>query len=174
MPGHPFNMRIDNLDHYPEAVERLADWHFEEWRHLYPDHSREDFAHDLRRCLEQAMIPSTWVLVSEDAGEAGREQTGNGEIWGSASVVEEDMDNNRDLGPWLANVFVHPHYRGRGFGSALVRHVMAQCRAAGMESLYLFTPDQQGLYASLGWQALRVESYHGEQVTIMTARLDQD
>lgn len=156
-------MRIEDLRQHPAAVERLADWHFDEWQHLYPDQRREDFAEDLRRCLGQDAVPATWVLVNGEGN--------NAEVWGSASVVEQDMDTNRDLGPWLANVYVHPRYRGQGLGSRLIRQVMDQCRALEVNDLYLFTPDQQHLYASLGWQPLRTEHYHGEAVTIMKARL---
>ncbi|WP_237065522.1 GNAT family N-acetyltransferase [Microbulbifer guangxiensis] len=155
-------MRIDNLSDQPTAVDMLASWHFDEWRHLYPDETHTDFAEDLRRSLERGAVPATWVLVDDEG------------VWGSASVLEQDMETNRELGPWLANVYVHPRHRGRGLGSQLIRHVMAQCQARGLPALYLFTPGQEIFYETLGWQRLRRERYHGEVVTIMQARLGED
>ena len=37
----------------------------------------------------------------------------------------------------LDKVYVHDRYRGKGYGSALLRHVEAQARSRGMETLYL-------------------------------------
>lgn len=152
-------MRLEDLRDHSGAVETLAGWHFDEWQHLYPDQTREDFADDLRRSLESGTVPATWVLVDDEG------------VWGSASVLEQDMDTNHELGPWLANVYVHPQFRGRGLGSELIRHVMEQSAANGLEVLYLFTPGQEAFYESLGWQSLRGERYHGEDVTIMQACL---
>lgn len=153
-------MRIEDLSEHAAAVETLARWHFDEWQHLYPSETRADFADDLCRSLEPGVVPATWVLVDDEG------------IWGSASVLEQDMDTNRELGPWLANVYVHPRHRGRGLGSRLIRHVMGQCQARGLPALYLFTPGQESFYETLGWQRLRRERYHGEDVTLMQARLE--
>jgi N-acetylglutamate synthase-like GNAT family acetyltransferase len=49
----------------------------------------------------------------------------------------------------------------------LVRGVVAVVRELGLPELYLITPDQQRLYASLGWQARQQVSYRGEMVTLM-------
>lgn len=143
----------------PEAVALLAEWHYREWHHLYPRESLQDFAADLQHSLQRGTVPCTWILQQGDA------------VWGSASVLERDMDTNTDLGPWLANVYIHPERRGRGLGRQLIRDVMAECRAMGIDKLYLFTPDQERFYQSLGWQTRKHERYHGEEVCIMQASL---
>lgn len=151
-------MNIENLIRHPRAVEQLARWHYDEWHHLYPDQDLQDFADDLKRALLGAQLPATWVLVDKGA------------VWGSASLIEQDMDSNPHLGPWLANVYIHPTKRGRGLGRALVSAVMEQCRENGLSELYLFTPGQESFYRTLGWTALKREIYQGEEVTIMTLR----
>jgi hypothetical protein len=37
----------------------------------------------------------------------------------------------------------------------------------GVKTAYLFTPDQENLYARLGWKTILREEYRGEQVAIM-------
>jgi len=81
------------------------------------------------------------------------------------------MDTRSEFTPWLVSDFVAPTYRNRGVGSSLVRHVMQQASDAGIEKLYLFTPDRASFYEKLGWQILNVELYRGHGVTVMFAKL---
>ncbi|SDZ87186.1 Acetyltransferase (GNAT) domain-containing protein [Microbulbifer marinus] len=152
-------MRVENLIERPEAVEQLARWHYREWAHLYPEQSLQDFTEDLQRSLRGAPIPATWVLVD------------GGSVWGSASVIEHDMTINCHLGPWLANVYIHPDKRGQGLGRLLVAAVMEVCRKNGLNELFLFTPAQEYFYQRLGWTLLKRELYQGDTVSIMTTRL---
>ncbi len=156
-------MRLVNLKLHLKAIPILAHWHYQEWHHLFPERSEQDFAHELTECLHpessqvQAQLPQTWVLVS-DAGE----------VCGSVSLLLADMTTNHDLGPWLANVFIAPAYRGQGLGQKIVKAAMQQAFALKLERLYLFTPDQQAFYQRLGWHVHKQEFYEGEWVTLMT------
>ncbi len=160
-------MQLLNLMQYPEAISRLASWHYQEWHHLFPKRTEQDFANELAECLHpespqvQPQLPQTWVLCS-DAGE----------ICGSVSLLLADMTTNRDLSPWLANVFIAPAYRGQGYGQTVVKAAMQQALQLHIRQLYLFTPDQQAFYQRLGWQVLKEEWYEGERVTIMTWRVN--
>ncbi|WP_193164651.1 GNAT family N-acetyltransferase [Microbulbifer hainanensis] len=148
-------MRVENLIEHPQALDQLAHWHYAEWHYLYPEQSLQDFADDLERSLRGAPVPATWVLVDEEG------------IWGSASVIEQDMSTNQHLGPWLASVYVHPDKRGRGLGRQLISTIAQQCRQSGLTDLYLFTPGQEKFYLGLGWKQIQRETYQGEAVTIM-------
>src|SRR5918911_635902 len=70
---------------------------------------------------------------------------------GTASLARKDLASRPDLTPWLAGVYVEPDCRGRGHGSALVRHVESFARAAGVGKLWLYTWTAAPLYARLGW-----------------------
>ena len=50
---------------------------------------------------------------------------------------------------------------------------MREAKQAGIETLYLFTPDRVSFYEKLGWQILKEEVYRGHLVTMMSARLLQ-
>lgn len=148
-------MNIKNLTDHPDATAQLARWHYREWHHLYPGETLRDFAEELAESLKGKAVPATLVL-SDARG-----------VWGSASVLRRDMSTNTDLGPWLANVYVHPNKRSQGLGRRLIEAVMEQSRKNGLRELYLFTPGQEYFYQTLGWTILHRERYQGEEVSIM-------
>ncbi|NOU13132.1 MAG: GNAT family N-acetyltransferase, partial [Methylococcaceae bacterium] len=80
-------------------------------------------------------------------------------------------DTRPELTPWLASVFVAPKHRNNGVGSQLVKNVMQQAKEAGINELYLFTPDRETFYQKLGWSVLAKEDYRGHAVTVMSVKL---
>jgi len=156
-------MQLLNLIQQPGAIPLIAAWHFAEWHSLFPHKSQVDFAADLADCLHdgsaaepQMPLPQTWLVLA-----------GNGEICGTVSLLLQDMTTNHDLSPWLANVFIAPEFRGQGLGKKVVQAAMAKAAARHINTLYLFTEDQQAFYERLGWQVLKQEHYEGEWVTMM-------
>ena len=69
-----------------------------------------------------------------------------------AGVLVLDVTNNGFL---LDNVAVHPAYQGRGLGKALLDRAEAEARAAGFDSIYLYThelmTENQAIYAARGY-----------------------
>lgn len=90
---------------------------------------------------------------------------------GTASLAAQDLASRPDLTPWLAGVFVHPAFRGRGYATALVRRVEAFAMAASLPALWLFTWTAEPLYARLGWQRVGLEQNRGADVVLMTRSL---
>jgi predicted N-acetyltransferase YhbS len=150
------DIQIVDLRDAPQHLPQLAAWHHEQWSYLNPGqtlHHRIEKMHDH---LQPIPLPRTFVAVAD-----------HGAPMGSASLVAHDMDTHPELTPWLASVFVAPIHRQKGIGAALVRRVMAAAREAGIETLSLFTPDQEAFYQSLGWHTIAKERYHGDEVTLM-------
>ncbi|MGH8182893.1 MAG: GNAT family N-acetyltransferase [Rhodanobacteraceae bacterium] len=54
---------------------------------------------------------------------------------------------------WLADVFVLPEFRGRGYSKALVKAVVEHPRLQGLRRFTLATRDAHGLYAQFGFKA---------------------
>jgi GNAT superfamily N-acetyltransferase len=71
------------------------------------------------------------------------------------------------LTPWLGGVFVLPEHRRRGVASALCRAAEEKAWSLGFKALYLFTPDQQSLYARLGWKKAERAVWRGLESDIM-------
>ncbi len=55
---------------------------------------------------------------------------------------------------YLADIFVLPDFRGRGFGSALVQAMLAHPDVRNLQIVLLRTRDAHGLYESVGFQPL--------------------
>lgn len=148
-------MLILNLKDKPEHLLPLAQWHHAEWSYLNPLRSFDQRVQEMQEDLEGKVIPTTFV--AEDAGE----------LLGSACILADDMSSHPELTPWLASVYVNEIHRGKGIGSTLVKRVMQHARENGVKRLYLYTPDQEQMYARLGWQLYSREPYNGTPVTIM-------
>jgi N-acetylglutamate synthase-like GNAT family acetyltransferase len=84
------------------------------------------------------------------------------------------MDTKPELSPWLASVYVLPEHRQKFIGSNLVLHIMNQAKKAGIETLYLFTPDKEHFYQNLGWQTVSEEIYRGHLVKVMQVNLGEN
>ena len=152
-------MKIDYLAEHLEFIPVLAKWHQEQWSHLNPSRSIADRIKELEQSASKNQVPITFVAIS------------GGVLLGSASLVEHDMDSREDLSPWLASVYVAPPNREQGVGSSLVKYVVDEAQNLNIETLYLFTPDQQQFYARLGWSTLEHIEYRGEKETIMCLQL---
>ncbi|BFM13476.1 GNAT family N-acetyltransferase [Simiduia litorea] len=153
-------MQIDNLRNFPQAIPELAEWHYQQWATLYPEQTQWDFEQELRESLAGLNIPRTWVLCQRE---------GDGDkVFGSASIIAQDMTTHLELTPWLASVYIHASLRGQGWGKKLINRLMDDCARAGFETVYLFTPGQEDFYQSLGWTLRKREIYQGEAVAIMS------
>jgi N-acetylglutamate synthase-like GNAT family acetyltransferase len=149
-------MLILNLKDKPEHLLPLAQWHHAEWSYLNPLRSFDQRVQEMQEDLEGKVIPTTFV--AED----------DGELLGSACILADDMSSHPELTPWLASVYVNEIHRGKGIGSTLVKRVMQHAQENGVKRLYLYTPDQEQMYARLGWQLYSREPYNGTPVTIMS------
>ena len=152
-------MKIEYLADRPELIPELAELHFSEWSYLNPGESLEGKAGYLRSNCGRNGVPTFVVAVDGTR------------LIGSASLIAQDMDNRPDLTPWLADVFVKPGYRGQGVATSLIQRIEAEAKSAGIEKLYLYTPDAAGLYLRLGWRTAEACKYKDVDVMIMTKRL---
>ena len=153
-------MTIVTLKDRPQHLMTLARWHHEEWSYLNPERSFDERVAEMREDLLGKIMPVTYIAEHK------------GELLGSASLLAGDMSTHPELTPWLASVYVAAQFRRRGLGSDLVRHVMQHAQSNGIRRLYLYTPDQEQLYARLGWRIFSREPYHGTPVTIMCIDMD--
>ena len=152
-------MNIINLKHEPQHLPLLARWHQSEWGYLNPEETIEKRIERMQANLNADFIPGTWVALTD-------------QLAGSAAIVVQDMDTHQQFSPWLASVYVCPAQRQQGIGSALVTHVMRAAAEQGIQTLYLFTPDQAPFYQKLGWTTIEQPVYRGHQVSVMKVALN--
>lgn len=153
-------IEIVPLYHRPNAIEQLARWHFAQWGAWNP---ANDVAARTARFREHHLqaerVPQTFVAVD------GKR------ILGSASLIGDDLDTHNHLTPWVASVYVDATARRQGIGSQLVLRVVDLARNLGFPEVYLFTPDQERLYASLGFRTIEHAAWGGTPVVVMSYNL---
>ena len=148
-------LEILPLKEHPEAIPIVAKWRFDQWGHQIPGSSLETFTQFLQKGLSDDGLPQTWIALSSHR------------VAGVASLSEQDMHTRQDLSPWLVGVYVDKADRGQGIGSALVSYVVERAAEMGIETLWLFTPDQEHFYQRLGWQSVETTTYRDEDVVIL-------
>ncbi len=149
-------MRIDYLVDYPEFLEVLAPPIWQHWREALPEDLTVDHrVIKLQQHMQKAELPI--ALVAHQ----------NGEVFGTAALRRHDLEGREDLSPWLGGVFVLQRHRGKGVASALCQAIKNKAIGLGIESLYLFTPDQQHLYERLGWRTIEAAKWRGKCGNIM-------
>ena len=138
----------------------MATWQHAEFGYLTPANTVERYVERLTASLQKSDLPTTFIALQDDT------------LLGSASLVRQTI-THQHLQPWLSSVYVDPQYRGRGIAAALVGRVEKAAAAMGSETIYLFTPSSEKLYAGLGWELMEYSKYHGLKIAIMSKVLGE-
>lgn len=154
-PSRKGQVRIVHLSERPDAVPLIARWRFEQWGGQIPGSSLQTFLDHTRISARTCGLPQTWISLDGER------------VTGAATLSATDMHTRPELSPWLVGVYVNADDRGRGIGSILVAYVVEQARQMSIETLWLFTPDQERFYRRLGWQTVERTHYWDEDVVIM-------
>ena len=148
-------MRIESIADHFDLIEILGRWHWDEWGRTDPSGSLQSWTENLRRFTNRRRVPTMYVALD------------GAQLLGSVALNEHDMRMHQDLTPWLSGLYVTPAARGKGVGSALVGHLVAEARSMGIVRLYLYTSSARGLYEKLGWCPIAEDEYDDRHVTIM-------
>lgn len=152
-------VRISYLIEHPEYVQQLAQWLFEEWGPILGEENPEARIKKLRAHMNRDQLPIAWVAHA------------NGQLLGTASLRVHDLEDRKELTPWLGGVFVAPQFRRRGIGGALCATVEDAARSRAVRTLYLFTLDKQAWYSRMGWQLFGPCVWHHRAGDIMHKEL---
>jgi len=162
----PGTVQIATLAGHDHLAPVLGAWHHAEWGHLYPD----DVWNATTAVAEfQAMArpdARDRTLVAFEGGSRNADA-----VLGSVSLVaSDDLEGFEHLAPWLASMFVVPRARGRGIAVALTEALMLEARAAGHDTVHLFTSGQQQFWADRGWCVVAEVTAHGHAAAVMARR----
>ena len=142
----PTPLRIEFLADCPDVVACVSRWLGRNWfnRLGRSPRQREEC---VRRRMNRGRLPLGLVALD------GQQPVGTASI-------------DRDELPWellflrrsaarstacLTGVYVVPHWRGRGVGTALCRRALAEARRLGLPSLDVYTTNRPAFYTRLGW-----------------------
>jgi len=148
-------MRIEFLADNECQLSKIAGWQHAQFGYLNPSVTLEQRTNRLRESLQRDRLPMALVAISEQ-----------GELVGSASILKTTL-THAHLTPWLSSVFVPTELRRKGIASALSLRAIRESARIGFETLYLFTPHNESLYARLGWQTLERSLHNGLPISIM-------
>lgn len=152
-------MRIEPLAQSKHLISCIAARLHAEWGDLPPWDDQAKIHARLKKGASEAIFPHTLVGIDH-----------NGSWSSTGSIKLRELSHHPDKQHWLGEIFVLPEHRGRGLGSTLTHALAEYAFSHGANSLFLYTPDQQSLYARLGWQQISQEMVHNELVSIMTLR----
>ena len=133
-------IRIAHLMECSRHIPTIAAWQQEEFGYLNPTGTVEERVERLSKANDRQRLPISLVAISSDQNM----------LVGSANVVATTL-THKHLTPWLSSVFVPTEARGKGIASALTLAAASEARRLGFETIYLFTPRNEALYARLGW-----------------------
>src|SRR2546422_6627203 len=154
-------MVISDLGDYPAWLPVLARWHYDEWGPLTGASSFDGYVALLTEAAASRTVPSVLIAVAD------------GQLLGSANLVESDLPLRAELTPWLAQLFVEPSRRRDGVGAALVRAALQRARQCGHRRVYLYTSGTfPQYYSRLGWRLVERLEYLQRERTVMEYDVD--
>lgn len=81
------------------------------------------------------------------------------QVVGAISLCDfDDLEEFRDLKPWIAAFIVDPNLRGGGIGSEILRLMETKAIAFGVSEIYLWSENQNNFYLNRGY--VNIKSIH--------------
>lgn len=152
-------LRIAPLADHPSLIPVLADWLYREWGYLEPLSTREWVASRLAERTNRTTVPICFVAFT------------GGTLVGTVSIKLREMEMYPQLRYWIGSLLVAADWRGRGIGSALMRHA-GEWASGQTDTMHLYTTEQVAFYEKLGWQTIATPEYRGDTVTVMQKWLE--
>ncbi len=153
-------MKVDFLTNNSHLIPEIAQLKFQEFAHLAPEKTIDDFVKGLKTHLNDRQLPIAYVVVNEAK-----------EFIGTFSIRKNDIDTHNHLTPWIGSVLVHPSKRNQGIGEFIMRQAQSVAKEMGYRQLYLFTPNKEAWYQKLGWETIEHTHFNQFPVTVMTLHL---
>ena len=153
-------IRIDLLKNHPYAIPALANiWHEVLGKIWMPEIGIKEIESMSYEELNGDM-PLTYIALDGDIPV------------GFCTLLLKD-DIRPDLGPWIADLVIHPEYQKRGFGKILLGTTVEKAKELGFKKLYLFTfdPAIPEYYQRFGWKKIGMDEFKSHPVTLMDVEL---
>ena len=153
----PSNRTIVTTADRPDVVAPVANWLWREsWQRL--GYTLAETEAELATHRAVLGPPQTFVLLVDH------------QPVGTASLTVRDLEERPDLTPWLADVFVIPEARGRGYVRDLLLTFDKACVASGIATAWLYTNTAERIYAKAGWQPVETIDRAGKMPVALMRR----
>ena len=132
-------MEIYDLKEKKEYLDEVASLEYEEWA----DNKEENKEERIKRKKEKIcnMFEDKYfcklILIEED------------KLIGFISFFPNDCEEEKDLKPWYATMYVKKEYRGKGYSKILNDAILEEAKNRGFKEIYLKT-ELENYYEKFG------------------------
>jgi predicted N-acetyltransferase YhbS len=153
--------RISLLADQPELIADVATMRWQEWGHPPEPEDPAWWLDATAREAGRAALPITFVA------------SGDGAALGAVGLGQFDIEERRDLSPWVLGLIVRPDCRGTGVGLALMDHLTHWAAEAAFTAAWAATAGAEGFYSRCGWTATEKVfcASQGQTVTVLRKTL---
>ena len=132
-------MRIYNLKDKLEYLDEVATLEYEEWSSNKEENKNERIESKKEKICNLFSLKSFCKLILVD----------NNELSGFISIFPSDCEEEKDLTPWYATMYVKKEYRNKGYSKILNDAILKEAKKRGFETIYLKT-DLVNYYEKFG------------------------
>ena len=122
-------MKIYNLKDKIEYLDEVANLEYEEWANNKEGNKKERIKAKKEKILNSFNNKSFCKLILID----------NNNLIGFISIFPKDCEEERELTPWYATMYVKERYRNNGYSRILNDAILKETRNRGFSTLYLKT-----------------------------------
>ncbi len=143
-----------------KLIERLATWYFEEWG-----------IQKERTIARLANIPNHDVLV-QLVLKVGNRIVATGGLHHNTGLTLI-FPKYKALSPWIAQLYTDKPYRGKGYGSLLLKMLEEFALKSGISQVYLFTSTAEKIYKKRGYKQIERVKYRNAENVVMEKNLSK-
>lgn len=140
-------MELINIKNNINYLEDVMDLIYQEWGQFFRT-SKKDKINKIKESIKNNNpYPQIYVIVD------------NNKLIGSFTIKDYDLDDH-SLTPWLACVVIKKEYRGKGYGTTLLKYVK-EIADKYYPTLYL-TTNLVNYYEKIGFKYIKNIEHNGE------------
>ena len=122
-------MNIYNLQDKQEYIDEVVRLEHEEWASNKNENKEERIERKKTRIKQMFSDKSFCKLILVD----------DNQLIGFISIFPEDCDEEKELSPWYATMYVKKEYRNHGYSKILNQAILEEARNRGFKTIYLKT-----------------------------------
>lgn len=130
-----------------EATQALT-WALDLWGNHIPNYSLQDWMDFYSNSIESNY--KSWTGQGQELVYLAKHGQA---LVGTIAIVDfDELEEFRQLKPWIAAFIVNPQMRGAGIGTQILSLLEDEARSLGIDVLHLWTEDQSNFYLKRGYQ----------------------
>lgn len=133
------NIQIYNLQDKMEYLDEIANLEYEEWAKNKEDNKDARIERKKQKICNMFLDNSFCKLILVK----------NNKLIGFISIFPEDCDEEKNLTPWYATMYVKKEYRGQGYSKILNKAILDEAKSRNFKTLFLKT-ELENYYEKFG------------------------